>query len=513
MTQRLPRGRQRRARHRARGRPLPGHRRSARPSATATRPCSSRSAPAKEKQLTQGRARPPQEGRRRRRMRHLVEFRDEAGELQVGETVTVEAFEAGQTREDLRAPRRARASRARSSATTSHAARSRTARTTCARRARSAPRAWPARVMKGIRGPGQMGNKRVTQQGLEIVEVDRRRTTCCSSAAPCPARAAARWRCAPMPRRSRSSAAATVDARRRGLRGAVQRPARARDRARGAERAAPGHRGDEDARQGPRRRREAVAPEGHRPRPRRLLALAASGRAAASSSARARATTPSRSTARRAAPRCAARCRSTPSAARSPSSTRRASTRRRRKQAVAAARATGASRSRRSCCSTREEANAGLSFRNIVARASSMPVEDAGVADVIGAASPADLGGRARAAHGARERRARLAEEALRSHGREPGHHPTRSSRRSASCRPRSASTRSASTRDAHKTQIRQAVEQLFDVRVRDVRTVSVKSKPKRRGVYAGRTRTWKKAIVQLAAGRHDPDLPGPGGD
>jgi large subunit ribosomal protein L23 len=54
---------------------------------------------------------------------------------------------------------------------------------------------------------------------------------------------------------------------------------------------------------------------------------------------------------------------------------------------------------------------------------------------------------------------------------------------------------------DAHKTQIRQAVEQLFDVKVRDVRTVSVKSKPKRRGLYAGRTRTWKKAIVQLAPG------------
>jgi large subunit ribosomal protein L3 len=31
--------------------------------------------------------------------------------------------------------------------------------------------AWPARVMKGIRGPGQMGNKRVTQKGLEIVEI------------------------------------------------------------------------------------------------------------------------------------------------------------------------------------------------------------------------------------------------------------------------------------------------------------------------------------------------------
>jgi large subunit ribosomal protein L23 len=54
---------------------------------------------------------------------------------------------------------------------------------------------------------------------------------------------------------------------------------------------------------------------------------------------------------------------------------------------------------------------------------------------------------------------------------------------------------------NAHKTQIRQAVEKLFDVTVRDVRTVSVKSKPKRRGVYAGRTRTWKKAIVQLAPG------------
>jgi len=54
---------------------------------------------------------------------------------------------------------------------------------------------------------------------------------------------------------------------------------------------------------------------------------------------------------------------------------------------------------------------------------------------------------------------------------------------------------------DAHKTQIRQAVEQLFDVTVRDVRTVSVKSKPKRRGMSSGRTRTWKKAIVQVAPG------------
>jgi large subunit ribosomal protein L23 len=54
---------------------------------------------------------------------------------------------------------------------------------------------------------------------------------------------------------------------------------------------------------------------------------------------------------------------------------------------------------------------------------------------------------------------------------------------------------------DAHKTQIKQAIESLFDVRVVEVRTLSVKSKPKRRGYTAGRTRQWKKAIVQVRAG------------
>jgi large subunit ribosomal protein L23 len=58
---------------------------------------------------------------------------------------------------------------------------------------------------------------------------------------------------------------------------------------------------------------------------------------------------------------------------------------------------------------------------------------------------------------------------------------------------------------DAHKTQIRQAVEALFDVHVEGVRTVSVKSKPKRRGVSRGRTRSWKKAIVQIRAGETIP--------
>ncbi len=53
----------------------------------------------------------------------------------------------------------------------------------------------------------------------------------------------------------------------------------------------------------------------------------------------------------------------------------------------------------------------------------------------------------------------------------------------------------------AHKTQIRQAIEQLFDVKVVEVRTSSVKSKPKRRGQTAGRTRKWKKAVVQVRKG------------
>jgi large subunit ribosomal protein L23 len=62
---------------------------------------------------------------------------------------------------------------------------------------------------------------------------------------------------------------------------------------------------------------------------------------------------------------------------------------------------------------------------------------------------------------------------------------------------------------DAHKTQIRQAVEQLFEVDVVEVRTMSVKSKPKRRGVTAGRTRSWKKAIVQVAPGQTIPIFQG----
>jgi large subunit ribosomal protein L3 len=102
--------------------------------------------------------------------RHLVEFRDEAGELMVGDTVTVESFEVGQIvkiagkgkgkgfagtikRHNFAAGPKSHGShnvRAPGSIGAS---------------------ATPSRVFKGIRGPGRMGGKRVTQKGLTIVEL------------------------------------------------------------------------------------------------------------------------------------------------------------------------------------------------------------------------------------------------------------------------------------------------------------------------------------------------------
>ena len=54
---------------------------------------------------------------------------------------------------------------------------------------------------------------------------------------------------------------------------------------------------------------------------------------------------------------------------------------------------------------------------------------------------------------------------------------------------------------DAHKTQVRQAVEELFGVRVAHVHVLKVQAKPKRRGLITGRKPGWKKAIVQLREG------------
>ena len=55
--------------------------------------------------------------------------------------------------------------------------------------------------------------------------------------------------------------------------------------------------------------------------------------------------------------------------------------------------------------------------------------------------------------------------------------------------------------KDAHKTQVRQAVEELFDVTVTSVNIVKMSGKPKRRGMIKGTRPGWKKAIVELKAG------------
>jgi large subunit ribosomal protein L23 len=55
---------------------------------------------------------------------------------------------------------------------------------------------------------------------------------------------------------------------------------------------------------------------------------------------------------------------------------------------------------------------------------------------------------------------------------------------------------------NAHKTQIRQAVEELFEVNVVRVNVLKVQPKPKRRGQIKGTKQGWKKAVVQLKAGQ-----------
>lgn len=53
--------------------------------------------------------------------------------------------------------------------------------------------------------------------------------------------------------------------------------------------------------------------------------------------------------------------------------------------------------------------------------------------------------------------------------------------------------------KDATKNEIKNAVEEAFKVSVKNVNTLNTKSKRRRVGKYAGRTKTYKKAIVTLA--------------
>jgi large subunit ribosomal protein L23 len=59
---------------------------------------------------------------------------------------------------------------------------------------------------------------------------------------------------------------------------------------------------------------------------------------------------------------------------------------------------------------------------------------------------------------------------------------------------------------DANKTQIRQAVQFLFKVKVADVRTSTTAGKLRRRGRFAGYRSDWKKAYVRLKAGEKMPE-------
>jgi large subunit ribosomal protein L23 len=59
---------------------------------------------------------------------------------------------------------------------------------------------------------------------------------------------------------------------------------------------------------------------------------------------------------------------------------------------------------------------------------------------------------------------------------------------------------------DANKTQIRNAIQSLFKIKVEDVRTTTTAGKLRRRGKYAGYRSDWKKAYVKLKAGQKMPE-------
>ena len=60
---------------------------------------------------------------------------------------------------------------------------------------------------------------------------------------------------------------------------------------------------------------------------------------------------------------------------------------------------------------------------------------------------------------------------------------------------------------DANKTQVKQAVEKLFKVKVDDVRTANFEGKLRRRGRFTGYKSDWKKAYVKLKDGQKTPDF------
>ena len=102
--------------------------------------------------------------------RHLAEFRDEAGELLVGETVTVGAFEVGQ---QVKVSGKSKGKGFQGTIKRHNFASGPKSHGSHNVRAPGSigASATPSRVFKGIRGPGRMGGGRVTQRGLTVVEV------------------------------------------------------------------------------------------------------------------------------------------------------------------------------------------------------------------------------------------------------------------------------------------------------------------------------------------------------
>jgi large subunit ribosomal protein L3 len=103
-------------------------------------------------------------------LRHLAEFRDEAGELSVGDQVTVDAFEPGQV---VKVSGASKGKGFQGTIKRHNFSRGPASHGSHNVRAPGSigASATPSRVFKGVKGPGRMGGKRVTQRGLEVVEV------------------------------------------------------------------------------------------------------------------------------------------------------------------------------------------------------------------------------------------------------------------------------------------------------------------------------------------------------
>jgi large subunit ribosomal protein L3 len=103
-------------------------------------------------------------------LRHVVEFRDEAAELSVGDQVTVDAFEPGQ---HVKISGVSKGKGFQGTIKRHNFSRGPASHGSHNVRAPGSvgASATPSRVFKGIKGPGRMGGKRVTQRGLEVVEV------------------------------------------------------------------------------------------------------------------------------------------------------------------------------------------------------------------------------------------------------------------------------------------------------------------------------------------------------